>query len=52
VGKVGEFERRMISELKTREPTVLNSIRDSREMKPDVEKTLVSFMDGFAKNFA
>jgi len=52
VGKVGEFERRMISELKTCEPTVLNSIRDSREMKPDVEKTLVSFMDGFAKNFA
>jgi len=52
VGKVGEFERRMISELKVREPGVLMSIRDSREMKPDVEKTLVSFMDGFAKTFA
>ena len=52
VGKIGEFERRMISELKTREPGVLESIRDSREMKPDVEKTLVSFMDGFTKNFA
>jgi len=52
VGKVGEFERRMISELKVKEPGVLTSIRDSREMKPDVEKTLVSFMDGFAKTFA
>ncbi len=52
VGKVGEFERRMISELKVREPGVLNSIRDSREMKPDVEQALVSFMDGFAKTFA
>ncbi len=52
VGKVGEFERRMISELKVREPNVLASIRDSREMKPDVEKTLVSFMDGFTKTFA
>ncbi len=52
VGKVGEFERRMISELKTREPGVLDSIRDTREMKPDVEKTLASFMDGFTKNFA
>ncbi len=52
VGKVGEFERRMISELKVREPSVLAGIRDSREMKPDVEKTLVSFMDGFAKTFA
>ena len=52
VGKIGEFERRMISELKAREPSVLEGIRDSREMKPDVEKTLASFMDGFAKNFA
>ncbi len=52
VGKIGEFERRMISELKVREPGVLNSIRDSREMKPDVEQALVSFMDGFAKTFA
>jgi len=52
IGKVGEFERRMISELKVREPDVLNSIRDTREMKGDVEKTLASFMDGFAKTFA
>ena len=52
VGKVGEFERRMISELKVREPTVLTSIREQREMKGDVEKMLVSFMDGFAKTFA
>ena len=52
VGKVGEFERRMISELKVREPSVMNSIRDTREMKPDVEKSLVAFMDSFAKAFA
>jgi len=35
-----------------REPGVLDSIRETREMKGDVEKTLVSFMDGFAKTFA
>ena len=52
VGKIGEFERRMISELKAREPSVLDGIRESREMKPEVEKTLMSFMDGFTKNFA
>jgi len=52
VGKVGEFERRMISELKVKEPSVLQGIRDSREMKPEIEKTLTSFMDGFAKTFA
>jgi len=52
VGKVGEFERRMISEIKVKDPSVLDSIRESREMKPDVEKSLASFMDGFTKNFA
>ncbi len=52
VGKVNEFERRMLSELKTRHPDVLNNIRVSREMKPDVEKALVGFLDGFAKSFA
>jgi F-type H+-transporting ATPase subunit alpha len=52
VGKVGEFERRMLSELKVKEPSVLNGIREAREMKGDVEKTLVAFLDGFAKNFS
>lgn len=52
VGKIGEFERRMLSELKVQEPGVLQAIRDSRELKPDVEKTLVGFMDGYTKAFA
>jgi F-type H+-transporting ATPase subunit alpha len=52
VNKVSEFERRMLSELKVKEPSVLNGIRESREMKADVEKTLVAFLDGFAKNFS
>ncbi len=51
VGKVTEFERRMLGDLKARHPDVLSSIRDTREMKPDVEKALVGFLDGFAKNF-
>ena len=52
VGKVNEFERRMLADLKTRHPDVLAGIRDAREMKPDVEKSLVGFLDGFAKNFS
>ncbi len=52
VGKIGEFERRMISEIKVREPGVLASIRDTRELKSDVEKTLVGFMDTYTKAFA
>ena len=52
VNKVGEYERRMLSELRAQHPDVLNTIRDSREMKPDVEKALVSFLDSFTKQFA
>jgi hypothetical protein len=29
----------------------LAAIRDQREIKPDVEKQLVTFIEGFAKNF-
>ena len=52
VGKVGEFERRALSELKTRDPGVLESIRTAREITPATEKSLVGFLDGFAKTFA
>ena len=52
VGKVGEFEKRMIADLKVQQPTVLNGIRETREMKSDVEKTLVTFLDSFKKTFA
>ncbi len=52
VGKVNEFERRLLSELKVKHPEILESIRTDREMKPDVEKALTGFLDGFAKNFS
>ena len=52
VGKVGEFERRALSEIKTREPEILESIRTEREIKPEIEKRLADFLDGFAKSFS
>ena len=52
VGKVGEFEHRLVNELKVQQPTVLTAIRETREMKGDVEKTLVTFLDGLVKSFA
>ncbi|MBN9561931.1 MAG: F0F1 ATP synthase subunit alpha [Alphaproteobacteria bacterium] len=52
VGQVGRFETQMLSELKSREPGILESIRNDREIKPDVEKLLVTFMDNFMKSFA
>jgi F-type H+-transporting ATPase subunit alpha len=52
VGKVGEFERRMLSEMKTRSPEILNAIRADREIKKETEAKLVAFLDDFAKSFA
>ncbi|WP_043337648.1 F0F1 ATP synthase subunit alpha [Belnapia moabensis] len=52
VSAVGEFERRMLSELKSREPALLESIRTDREIKKPTEDKLVAFLDGFAKSFS
>ena len=42
----------MLSEIRAREPGIVESIRTDREIKPDTEKKLVAFLDGFAKAFA
>jgi F-type H+-transporting ATPase subunit alpha len=51
VGRIVEFERHYVSELKAREPGILESIRNDREIKPDVDKKLTDFItklvDGF-----
>ncbi len=52
VARVGEFERRLLSELHASAPAIIDGIRTDREIKKDVEAKLVSFLDGFAKSFA
>jgi F-type H+-transporting ATPase subunit alpha len=52
LGAIGRFESQMLSELKSRDASVIESIRVDREIKPDTEKKLVAFMDGFTKSFA
>ena len=52
VSAVGEFERRLLSELKSREPALLEAIRTDREIKKPTEEKLVAFLDGFAKSFS
>jgi F-type H+-transporting ATPase subunit alpha len=52
VNKVGEFERRMLSELKGSAPDILNAIRADREIKKETEAKLTAFLDSFAKSFA
>jgi F-type H+/Na+-transporting ATPase subunit alpha len=52
VGQVGKFESQFLSELKSREPAILDAIRTDLEIKPDTEKKLTGFLDNFAKSFA
>jgi len=51
LGRVGAFERAVLTEIKAKEPAIINAIRDDREIKPEVMKQLVAFLDNFAKSF-
>jgi F-type H+-transporting ATPase subunit alpha len=52
IGRIGAFERQLLTELHAREPGLVEAIRTQREIKPETEKKLVAFLDGFAKAFA
>ena len=48
----GGTDNQLLSELKSREPSVLDAIRTDLEIKPDIEKTLTAFLDNFTRTFA
>jgi F-type H+-transporting ATPase subunit alpha len=52
IGKVSAFEAQFITELKAKDPGILEAIRTDSEIKPDVEKKLTAFLDSFAKSFS
>jgi F-type H+/Na+-transporting ATPase subunit alpha len=52
VSQVTRYEAAMLSEMRAKGPQILASIRDKREIAPDTEKALVTFLDDFAKVFA
>jgi F-type H+/Na+-transporting ATPase subunit alpha len=52
VGRVTAFERQYLTELRAREPAILEAIRVDLEIKPETEKKLIAFLDGLAKTFA
>jgi F-type H+-transporting ATPase subunit alpha len=52
IGRIGAFEQQLLSELKAREPAILDTIRADLEIKPDTEKSLTAFLDNFAKSFS
>jgi F-type H+-transporting ATPase subunit alpha len=52
LNKVGEFESRLLGELKSTAPDIVTAIRNDREIKKDTETKLVAFLDNFTKSFA
>ena len=52
VNRVGPFEAQFLSDLKAREPGIVDAVRNDREIKPETEKKLIAFLDGFARTFA
>jgi F-type H+-transporting ATPase subunit alpha len=51
VGKIVEFERRYVSDLKTREPGILEAIRKDREIKSETDKKLTDFITKLVDEF-
>jgi len=49
---IGEYERRLLSELKSSKPEIVDAIRTDREIKKPTEDALIAFLDGFTKAFA
>jgi F-type H+-transporting ATPase subunit alpha len=52
VADVGRFEQSMLTDLRAKQPDLLDAIRDEREISDMTEKGLTEFVDGFARTFA
>jgi F-type H+-transporting ATPase subunit alpha len=52
ISQIGEFERRLLADIKVEKPEIVASIRDKKEITKDNEAALVSYMGAFAKSFA
>jgi len=52
IGKIGSFERSMLSEMQAREPSIMDTIRTDLDIKPETEAKLKSFLEGFVKSFS
>ena len=52
VADVSRFEASMLQELRAAHPELLEAIRTTQEISPEVEKALSEFLDGFVKTFA
>lgn len=52
IAKIGAFEKSMLSEMHSREPSIMETIRKDLDIKPETEAKLKSFLEGFVKSFS
>jgi F-type H+-transporting ATPase subunit alpha len=51
IGRIGAFEAGLVTELRSKDPSIMDAIRVDGELKPETEKKLTTFLDNFAKSF-
>lgn len=52
ISEIGRFEQSLLSEIKSKEPGILETIRNEKALSDDTSAKLSSFMENFAKTFA
>ena len=52
IAEIGRFEQSLLSEIKSKEPGILETIRTEKALSDDTSAKLSSFMENFAKTFA
>jgi len=52
IEKIGAFEAQLLSEIKAREPGIIEAIARDQQIKPETEKALIAFIENFSRTFA
>jgi F-type H+-transporting ATPase subunit alpha len=52
IGKIGTFERTLLSEMRAREPSIMDTIRADLDIKKETEEKLKHFLENFVKSFS
>jgi F-type H+-transporting ATPase subunit alpha len=51
VGKVGDFETQLISDIKATAPEIIGAINKDQQIKPETEKALIAFIENLLRTF-
>jgi F-type H+-transporting ATPase subunit alpha len=51
VDQIGKFEAYLLGQIKSREPGIVEAIRNDQQIKPETEKQLIAFIENLLKTF-